>query len=35
VARYHPDLVTDPKEREELELALEIIRENNVLPIKY
>jgi hypothetical protein len=35
VARYHPDLVTDPKEKEELEQALEIIRENNILPVKY
>ncbi len=35
VARYHPDLVTDPKEREELEEALEIIRERNILPVKY
>lgn len=35
VARYHPDLVTDVKEREELEKALEIIRETKILPVKY
>lgn len=35
VAKYHPDLVTNPAEREELELALEIIKEKNVLPVKY
>ncbi len=35
VARYHPDLVTDPREKEELEKALEIIREKNILPVKY
>lgn len=35
VARYHPDLVTDLEEREELEKALEIIREKNILPVKY
>lgn len=35
VAKYHPDLVTDVREREELEKALEIIREKNILPVKY
>lgn len=35
VAKYHPDLVTNPTEREELEQALEIIKEKNILPVKY
>ena len=35
VAKYHPDLVTDVREREELEKALEIIRETKILPVKY
>jgi len=34
-SKYHPDLVTDPKQREELEKALEIIREKKILPVKY
>ncbi len=35
VARYHPDLVTNSTEKEELEKALEIIKEKNILPVKY
>ena len=35
VARYSPDLVTDIKNREELEKAIELIREKNILPVKY
>jgi hypothetical protein len=35
VARYHPDLITDPAQKEELEEALEIIKEKNILPVKY
>ncbi len=35
VARYHPDLVTNPEDKKELEEALEIIKEKNILPVKY
>lgn len=35
VAKYSPDLVTDPKEREYLQKAIEHIRQTEIVPIKY
>lgn len=35
IIRYSPDLVTDVQQRTDLEMALEFIRETNILPVKY
>ncbi len=35
VMRYSPDLITNAEDRKELEMAIEFIRETNILPVKY
>lgn len=35
VTRYSPELITKIEDRKDLEMALEFIRETNILPVKY